>query len=119
MPWYEAEVLTAVRRSRQEISGGFVGVFLLVSLTADASGKRASWQLINARQKACVNVTNPYSDYTSYYGIWVKGSWRASLNAGLENAPAGSTIWGSSLPIPPGSSDGVGSLAYGQSADLT
>lgn len=88
-------------------------LFLLISFGgATAAGKRASWQLINDRQKNCVNVANQNDDLISYYGVWVKGSWRSNLNAGLDGAPAGSVIWGDYLPVPPGSSDGIGSLAY-------
>ena len=91
-----------------------MGFLFLMPLTSDtALAKRPpTWQLVDNAQKGCVNISSPYSDRTTYYAIWIEGSWTHSLNAGVRNAPDGSTSWGSYLPIQPGSSDGIYSLAY-------
>jgi hypothetical protein len=91
-----------------------MGFLLLLPLISDkALAKRPpTWQLVDNAQKGCVNISSPYSDRTTYYAIWIEGSWTHSLNAGVRNAPDGSTSWGSYLPIRPGSSDGIYSLAY-------
>src|SRR5438105_11804218 len=70
-----------------------------------------TWQLMDYDQKGCVNIANPYSDRTTYYGVWIKGRWTRSINAGISNGPMNSTSWSSYTPIPPGSSDGIYSLA--------
>ncbi len=59
-------------------------------------------------QSACFssNVTD------AYFGIWIDGTWRRSIDVGAANLPPGGTYTTSYAPIPPGSSDGVYSLAY-------
>jgi len=91
-----------------------MGLVLVLPITSDTALARRppGWQLLDYAQEGCVNIASPYSDRTTYYGIWINGTWTHSVNAGVRNAPAGSTSWGSYLPIAPGSSDGTYSLAY-------
>jgi hypothetical protein len=49
---------------------------------------------------------------TSYYGIWIKGTWTRPINIGITNLPSGGSYSTSYAPIPPGSSTGEYSLAY-------
>jgi len=93
-----------------------IGVLALSGMLASAfagtaaasSARTASWTLMDYHQSACFskNVTD------TWYGIWIKGSWRHSIDVGAANLPTGGTYDTSYAPIPPGSSDGVGSLAY-------
>lgn len=87
-------------------------VVTLTSHTQQAHASSPTWQLMDYTQKACVRPSNPYDQLTTYYGVWLNGTWTHEVNAGISGAPVGSTTWTSYLPIPPGSSDGVGSLGY-------
>jgi hypothetical protein len=88
-------------------------VLVIASTTETAIARRPpAWQLVDWDQDACVSIGSPYSDRTTYYGIYIDVRWNHGINAGLRNALAGSTQWGSYLPVPPGSSDGEYSLAY-------
>ena len=69
----------------------------------------AKWQLIDNQQRTCYVSTR---GGTNYYGIWIAGTWRHKVNVGADALPAGSSYYTSYAPIPPGSSDGIGSLAY-------
>jgi hypothetical protein len=69
----------------------------------------ATWQLIDNHQRTCYVSTR---GGTSYYGIWISGTWRHRINIGADQLPAGGSYYTSYAPIPPGSSDGIGSLAY-------
>ena len=69
---------------------------------------RTRWQLVDYQQSACFSS----SATTAYYGIWIKGRWTRPIDIGISNLPSGGTYWTSYAPIPPGSSDGVYSLAY-------
>jgi hypothetical protein len=93
-----------------------VGIFgsamgLVPSIGRTAFAEAPTWALVDYEQESCINISSPYSDRTAYYAIWVDGAWTRSLNAGLRNVPVDSTTWGSYLPIPRGSSDGIYSLA--------
>ena len=68
-----------------------------------------TWHLIDNHQKACYVSTR---GGTSYYGIWISGSWKRRVNVGADGLPTGGSYYTSYAPIPVGSSDGVGSLAY-------
>src|SRR5215831_8183199 len=69
----------------------------------------ATWQLIDNHQRTCYVSTR---GGTNYYGIWISGTWRHQINVGAEALPAGGSYYTFYAPIPAGSSDGVGSLAY-------
>jgi hypothetical protein len=93
-----------------------VGVLLASAVVAipsrAAAQSSATWQLIDYQQRACVSLGSASSDLTTYYGIWIKGTWSRQIDVGIDALPSGAKWWTSSAPIPPGSSDGVGSLAY-------
>jgi hypothetical protein len=84
------------------------GVLLLGMTTSVHAQAKATWQLMDYHQSSCfdqhVNDT--------YYGIWIKGKWTHQINIGITRLPAGGSYTTDYAPIPPGSSDGVGSLAY-------
>ena len=86
-----------------------LGLSLLGSGSAAAAGSAASWKLIDNHQRTCYVSSR---GGTSYYGIWISGTWRHRINVGAQGLPAGGSYYTSYAPIPPGSSDGVGSLAY-------
>lgn len=95
---------------------GFAATALLGGSQALAASDRAapstaaaSWQLIDYQQSVCYVSTR---GGTSYYGIWISGSWTHTIDVGASGLPAGGSYYTSYAPIPPGSSDGVGSLAY-------
>ena len=69
----------------------------------------ATWTLIDNDQSICFVQGSPYPNY---YGIWIKGTWKRQIRVGVSSLPAGATWSTSYSPIPPGSSDGIGSLAY-------
>jgi hypothetical protein len=71
----------------------------------------AAWTLIDNRQSTCYFFPQSSTD-TNYYGIWIQGSWTHQINIGVSKLPAGAVTWTSFAPIPAGSSDGIGSLAY-------
>jgi hypothetical protein len=89
-----------------------LGVFLVIASTTDTAIARRppAWQLVDWAQNPCISIGSPYR--TTYYGIYIDGSWNQNINAGLRKAPVGSTQSGSYLPIRPGSSSGEYSLAY-------
>ena len=84
---------------------------LLVPLagTAARAARPPARQLVDYQQSTCYRSG---TSFANYYGVWVKGTWKRALGAGVSGLPAGGTTWTSYVPIPPGSSDGVGSLAY-------
>ena len=86
-----------------------LGLSLLGSGSAGAAGSAASWKLIDNHQRTCYVSSR---GGTSYYGMWISGTWRHRINVGASALPAGGSYYTSYAPIPPGSSDGVGSLAY-------
>jgi len=79
------------------------------STRSASSAAKASWKLIDYQQRTCYVSSR---GGTSYYGIWISGSWRHRINVGAQGMPAGGSYYTSYAPIPPGSSDGIGSLAY-------
>jgi hypothetical protein len=76
---------------------------------AARSATAATWQLIDNHQRTCYVSTR---GGTNYYGIWISGTWRHQINVGAEALPAGGSYYTFYAPIPAGSSNGVGSLAY-------
>jgi hypothetical protein len=105
--------MTSTRRGAIALS--LVGMLAIALLggsgqaVAAGSAQTASWQLIDNHQRACYVSTR---GGTRYYGIWIAGTWRRTINVGARGLPAGASYYTSYAPIPPGSSDGVGSLAY-------
>jgi len=69
----------------------------------------SAWQLIDNQQKSCYVSTR---GGTSYYGIWIAGTWTHQIDVGATALPAGGSYYTSYAPIAAGTSDGVGSLAY-------
>jgi hypothetical protein len=56
------------------LSLGIGFLFVMPSINGTAFGKgnppkSPTWQLMDYNQKGCVNIANPYSDRTTYYGI--------------------------------------------------
>jgi hypothetical protein len=85
------------------------GQAVAASSAGSASSAKAGWKLIDYQQRTCYVSTR---GGTSYYGIWISGTWRHRVNVGATDLPAGGSFYTSYAPIPPGSSDGIGSLAY-------
>jgi hypothetical protein len=85
------------------------GQALAAGAASSATSAKASWKLIDYQQRTCYVSTR---GGTSYYGIWISGTWRHRVNVGASGLPAGGSYYTSYAPIPPGSSDGIGSLAY-------
>ena len=87
-----------------------VAAIAVSAVLATAAGAKlaASWQLVDDHQSACFssNVTS------SYYGIWISGRWRHTIDVGAKAMPAGGSFSTSDAPIAPGSSTGEYSLAY-------
>jgi len=86
-----------------------LAVLLTVPLTTAAAGTAPhGWRLVDYQQSACFspNVTS------TWYGIWLKGTWKHPVQIGAEDLPAGGSYSTSDAPIPPGSSTGIYSLAY-------
>ena len=77
--------------------------------SAPATAAAAGWQLVDNHQKTCYVTTRTG---TNYYGIWIAGTWKRRINVGAQALPAGASYYTFYAPIPPGTSDGVGSLAY-------
>jgi hypothetical protein len=102
-----------MKMSRLQKRSVFASILLIgLATLANWAGNKAfaqpqpKWQLVDDRQKSCISldVANP----DTLYGVWIRGSWTHTITAGLD----GADISGYYLPIPPGSSDGKGSLAY-------
>jgi hypothetical protein len=79
------------------------------AVAARSTTAAATWQLIDNHQRTCYVSTR---GGTNYYGVWISGTWRHRINIGADALPAGGSYYTSYAPIPPGSSDGIGSLAY-------
>jgi hypothetical protein len=80
----------------------------ITSASAQPIFARSNWRLVDYQQSACFSP----SVTTAWYGIWIKGRWTRPIDIGISNLPSGGTYSTSYAPIPPGSSDGVYSLAY-------
>lgn len=82
---------------------------LCIGMTATVQAATGpTWHLINDHQSACFDTNS----HNTYYGIWIKGSWTHEINVGITRLPTGGSYTTDYAPIPPGSSNGVGSLAY-------
>lgn len=66
----------------------------------------ATWTLVDYQQSDCVTAN---SGRSTYFPIWISGSWSTTLEVGLRSLPEGSRA-GESAPIPPGSNDGSDAL---------
>jgi hypothetical protein len=86
-----------------------VGASGQAAVTAKAPTRATTWHLIDNHQRSCWVSTR---GGTSYYGIWISGTWKRKVNVGADGLPAGGSFYTSYAPIAPGSSNGVGSLAY-------
>jgi hypothetical protein len=104
-----------MRPTRSRIAALFLATMVAVTVlgsgpaVAARSAAPASWQLIDNHQRTCYVSTR---GGTNYYGIWISGRWKHRLNVGADALPTGGSYYTSYAPIPVGSSDGVGSLAY-------
>jgi hypothetical protein len=90
------------------IAGGPVGAASAARTPTRTPGAAPTWQLVDYQQKACFSPNVK----TSFYGIWINGTWKHAINVGIDNVPIASSYTTSYTPIPPGSSTGVYSLAY-------
>jgi hypothetical protein len=74
----------------------------------NASAPRTTWTLVDYRQAGCFspNVGD------TYYGVYLDGRWRTSIDVGASGLPPGGSYTTSYAPIPPGSSNGEFTLAY-------
>jgi hypothetical protein len=86
---------------------GLIGALMLTLFASPANA--SSWQLIDNQQRTCYVSTR---GGTNYYGIWIDGAWSSQISIGASSLPAGGSFYTFYAPIPPGSSDGIGSLAY-------
>jgi hypothetical protein len=104
-----------MRSTRRGLTALLLASILAVSLVgsgqavAASTSAKPSWQLIDNHQRTCYVSTR---GGTSYYGIWISGTWRHRVNVGAQDLPAGGSYYTFYAPIPAGSSDGIGSLAY-------
>jgi hypothetical protein len=89
------------------VGSAFVGALEAAAKTAPPPGK-SSWQLEDYQQRGCFSP----NVHDHYFGIYIDGRWTTSIDVGASNLPAGGTYDTSYAPIPPGSSDGIYSLAY-------
>jgi hypothetical protein len=82
---------------------------LLLGMPATAQAKTSpTWHLMDYHQSACFDS----NVHDTYYGFWIKGKWNHQINVGITHLPTGGTYSTDYAPIPPGSSDGVGSLFH-------
>ena len=90
-----------------------LGILTMVALASPVQAARPAaapaWQLIDNQQKTCYVSTR---GDTNYYGIWLSGAWSHQINVGADQLPAGGSYYTFYAPVPPGTSDGIGSLAY-------
>jgi hypothetical protein len=85
---------------------------LLLMRSGSVSAAQAGWQLVDYHQQTCVRLGNPYNPSpTTYYAIWINGTWTQPINASVTQLPAHSSFSTNYLPLAPGSSTGVYSLA--------
>jgi hypothetical protein len=104
-----------MRSTRPGLTALLLATMLAVTLlgsgqaAAARSAPTAKWQLIDNHQRTCYVGTR---GGTSYYGIWISGTWKHRINVGASALPPGGSYYTSYAPIPAGSSNGVGSLAY-------
>ena len=113
--WNSSTGASSVRTATFRILPIIVGLVLSGLLVSAAAAKRnppgggtSSWQLVDNHQIVCTTGNGG----TAYYGVWIKGMWKHSIDVGLDNLPSGVTFTTSYAPIPPGSSTGEYSLAY-------
>ena len=98
-----------MRSLRQWTAVLLASCLLVAGLTTSPAQAAPAWQLIDNHQKSCyVSIRGG----TSYYGIWIAGAWTHQIDVGASGLPAGGSYYTSYAPIPAGTSNGVGSLAY-------
>ena len=94
-----------------------LAIVAMISIAAPASARHkpppdpppsATWQIVDYQQSVCISNTVT----TSYFGIWINGTWSRWIDVGIAELPSGGSYDTSYAPIAPGSSDGVISLAY-------
>src|SRR5215475_13591521 len=103
---------SVLRRTIGLAASGLLTLAGMAALAGPAQAARpaaATWQLIDYQQQACYVTT---ASRTNYYGIWISGSWTHQITIGADELPPGGDYYTFYAPIAPGSSDGVGSLAY-------
>jgi hypothetical protein len=111
----KATAMTTARSTLKTLVPVLVAALMLAATLVAASqtdaraDAKAGWRLIDNHQRSCYVSSR---GGTSYYGIWISGSWTRRINVGASDLPTGASYYTSYAPIPPGSSDGVGSLAY-------
>ncbi len=93
---------------RKLLLAALLGGLLCTPATPTQAQASPTWRLLNANQTICFDSNAT----ANYYGVWIKGRWAHAITVGLVSLPTGSTQTPSYTPIPPGSSNGVGSLAY-------
>jgi hypothetical protein len=103
--------MTSMRRVTNLLTCSCLLILGLVASPAQAArpASAPAWQLIDNQQRSCYVSTR---GGTSYYGIWISGTWAHQINVGAQALPAGGSYYTSYAPVPAGSSDGIGSLAY-------
>jgi hypothetical protein len=69
------------------------------------------WLLENYSQQTCLVAGSAETAMTTYYGVWINGTWKQPINVRVTNTPAGTQFWSYQTPIPAGSSRGIYSLA--------
>jgi hypothetical protein len=87
-------------------------VVILSVFSSVAGVSAASWTLIDNHQSPCYSFPSGRTWSTNYYGVWISGTWTHDITVDVTGLPKGSTSWTYDSPIPAGSSDGKGSLAY-------
>ena len=94
-----------------------LGLVALLLVAVPVSGRHqrppdppsaATWQLVDDAQSVCFRTAGS----TSSFGIWISGTWDRWIDVGISDLPSGGSYGTAYAPIPPGSSDGVSSLAY-------
>jgi hypothetical protein len=105
----------ATRRARRPI--GILAVAVLIGAASVASAVPAvakgspigaRWQLVDYGQSGCFSP----NVHDTYYGVYINGSWRTTINVGASGLPSNGVYDTSYAPVPPGSSTGEYSLAY-------
>jgi uncharacterized protein DUF5980 len=85
----------------------FVGAPSTGAIASPATRQAPTWQLVDYGQKACFSPRV----HDAYFGVFINGRWTRRINVGASGLPAGGSYSTNYAPIPPGSSNGVYSLA--------
>ncbi len=69
------------------------------------------WLLENYTQTTCDVQGSESFRLVTYYGVWINGTWTRPITVTITHAPTGATSWPTYTdPLPPGSSNGIGSV---------